>query len=78
MSRLDRAIAQFQAALQVSLLSISLPPPLLFPQHTDCKELHLLASLNLAICFMKLGAKKEAELAALMASINSSDKSNIT
>ena len=41
------------------------------PQHTNCRELRILVSLNLAICFMKMGEGKETELAALMTSVTS-------
>lgn len=40
-------------------------------QHTNCKELRVLVSLNLAISYMKIGLAKEVELAALMTSLNS-------
>jgi MAternally-affected-uncoordination protein len=52
---LDRAAAQLQTALQ----------------HTNCRELRVLISLNLAVCFMKMGTSKDAELAALMTSVTS-------
>ena len=45
--------------------------PLSSPQHTNCKELRVLISLNLAVCFMKMGTSKDAELAALMTSVTS-------
>ena len=74
---LDRAIAQFQTAMQVlpspPLPLPSLPP--LSPQHTNCKELRVLVSLNLAISYMKVGVNKEVELASLMTSLNSEGSS---
>ena len=77
---LDRASAQFQTALQVGLspwLVRGLSWLLSSLQHTNCKELRVLISLNLAICFMRIGQAKEVELAALMTSVNS-DGAGIT
>lgn len=51
----------------------SLPP--LSLQHTNCKELRVLVSLNLAISYMKVGVAKEVELASLMTSLNSEGSS---
>ena len=57
--------------------TLYIPPSSLFPptspcpQHTNCHELRVLVSLNLAISYMKVGGAKEAELAALMTSLDS-------
>lgn len=61
-----------------SPLSPHSPSPItsfFFPQHTNCKELRVLVSLNLAISYMKVGVAKEVELAALMTSLNSESSS---
>lgn len=66
--------------LHLSLLSLSsshLPSSSSLNQHTNCKELRVFVSLNLAVSYMKVGAAKEMELAALMTSVNS-DGATIT
>ena len=65
--------------LPLSLLSLASShlPFSSLNQHTNCKELRVFVSLNLAVSYMKVGAAKEMELAALMTSVNS-DGATIT
>ena len=40
-------------------------------QHTNSGELRVFVSLNLALCYMKLGEPRSTELAALMKTVES-------
>jgi len=43
--------------------------PISYLQHTNCGELRTYVSLNLALTYLKMGVSRQAELAALMKSL---------